>query len=119
MEQSETGPEARITLADVAEPTASDLAILSAVQNEALSAEELAERLDVSEPTVYRHVNSLHRRGLLSAERRIAVDGPDSRVYRSEVEGFEVKTDPDGVRILPEWREDVDRATNGGDGRRR
>lgn len=67
---------------------------LQTVDSQALSVKEIAERCDVSGPTMYRKVNVLEELDLLEAETRIDPNGNHVTVYRSNVDRVDVSLDP-------------------------
>lgn len=77
---------------------------LSLVDGQALSVKELADRCDVSGPTMYRKVNVLEELDLLEAETRIDPDGNHVTVFRSNVDRIDVSVDPSeddlGVEVV-------------------
>lgn len=60
-----------------------------------VSVKEIAERLDVSDPTVYRRIDPLVDANLLRERRRIDEDGNQHRVYETilDVATFEIDGD--------------------------
>jgi AcrR family transcriptional regulator len=58
-------------------------AILAATSVDAMSANDLAERCDVSEPTVYRRLEQLQETDLIVEETELDPDGDHYNVYRA------------------------------------
>ena len=57
--------------------------ILGATSVDAMSASELAERCDVSEPTVYRRLDELREADLVTEGTELDPDGDHYKVYRA------------------------------------
>ncbi len=74
------------------EPTTRE--ILVAVDDEPLSAKDLAERCDVSGPTMYRRVNAMEEFDLVRSGTEIDPNGNHYTVYESNVDQIEVEIDP-------------------------
>ena len=72
--------------------------VLHAVDREAMSAKELADRCDVSGPTMYRKVNAMLEFDLLETGTRIDPNGNHYTVYRSNVDHVRVAMDPSANR---------------------
>lgn len=81
--------------------------ILALADEEAMSAEELAERLSVSQPTVYRRINVCQEYGLLSEETRIDEEGNHYKVYETTLERISFEVDSGGFDVSIELRRDV------------
>ena len=60
--------------------------ILALASERPRSAEELAERLEVSGPTVYRRLDVLEDHDLLRQDRRVDDDGHHHKVYETTLE---------------------------------
>ncbi|MFC6786693.1 ArsR/SmtB family transcription factor [Halobaculum halobium] len=71
--------------------------ILVATQEEAVPVSELADVCGVSEPTVYRRLESLRERGLVEERTRLDEDGHHRGVYRATVERVAFDLAADGV----------------------
>lgn len=67
---------------------------LRLVDGQALSVKELADRCDVSGPTMYRKVNELEELDLLEAETRIDPNGNHVTVFRNNVDRIDVSVEP-------------------------
>lgn len=67
--------------------------ILKATSERPMSAKELAEQCDMSEPTVYRRVEWLREQELVAERRRIETSGNDYSVYAATLSGFAVDLD--------------------------
>lgn len=81
----------------VIEPTTR--AVLEAVNDEPLSAKELADRCDVSGPTMYRRVNAMEEFDLLTTGTQIDPNGNHYTVYESNVDQIEVEIDPSNGEV--------------------
>lgn len=77
--------------------------ILVAAANDDISAEDLADRTDVSLPTVYRRLTALTRFRLLSENEAIDPQGQNHKIYRTAVSvlGIEIREDGLEVSIRP------------------
>jgi len=67
--------------------------ILAATSDRPMSASELAEECDMSEPTVYRRIERLREYDLVAQQRRIETGGNDYSVYAATLSGFSVDLD--------------------------
>lgn len=56
-------------------------AVLAALDRESQSAKELADRLNLSLPTIYRRINRLEEQGLIEHRSVISIDGNHYKVY--------------------------------------
>ena len=85
---SESGPESDLDPDAVFELAADDTArrILSAASEEPMSASRLADRCGVSEPTIYRRVETLREHGLIEGTIRISTDGDHHEVFETTVD---------------------------------
>lgn len=83
--------------------------ILKATNRKPMSAPQLAEELDASEPTVYRRVERLRGVGLLSESTELSDSGHHRSVYRARLERVVVELADDGFSIS------VDRAEHPAD----
>jgi DNA-binding transcriptional ArsR family regulator len=65
---------------------------------------ELTERLDLSQATIYRRIETLEKHGLVEERTLVADDGNHFSVYWSEFDGLLVTLNDDGydVRVLQE-----------------
>jgi predicted transcriptional regulator len=72
--------------------------ILQSVSSECLAAREIADRLDVSRPTVYRRLNRLEEAGLVTTSMTYDPDGHHRRHYRAAFE--EVVLSMDSGRLV-------------------
>jgi predicted transcriptional regulator len=68
-------------------------AILSTLGDDALCAREIAERADVSCPTVYRRLNRLIAAGVIETEIGIHRSGHHRKQFRISVDELEVRLD--------------------------
>ncbi|MFC7078486.1 ArsR/SmtB family transcription factor [Haloarcula halophila] len=62
--------------------------ILAATSEQPMSAQQLAQQCDMSEPTVYRRVEWLQEHGLLAERTEIQTGGNDYSVYRATLSEF-------------------------------
>ncbi|WP_162524369.1 winged helix-turn-helix domain-containing protein [Halobellus captivus] len=72
-----------------------------------VSATTLANRLDVSPPTVYRRVNSLVEHELVQEHRRIDADGNHYRLFEASLDRVEIALTRDGYRVSIRHRQDL------------
>jgi predicted transcriptional regulator len=77
------------------------LAILHATDEAPQSVDQLAETCGASEPTIYRQVNEMADRDLLTEGTEVGEDGHHYTVYRNNVERVDVRLEPpdDGVHV--------------------
>lgn len=71
------------------------------------SAEELADHLDASLPTVYRRLNALEDYDLLRSETRIDPDGNHFQTFETAVDRVSVAIEDDGIEAEVERDRDV------------
>lgn len=81
-------------------------AILAHTSNEALSANELADRIDVSLTTIYRKLEQLTADNLVQDMLQLDQSGDHYRVYRTRLKRINVVIDEE-VQTHVEWREDM------------
>lgn len=100
---------AAATFDALANPTARE--ILVHASGRELTAEELAERCDVSLPTVYRHVETLADCSLLTERTNVDAEGNHYKTVETTVEEFRIEVSPDGFDLAVEQRREdlVDR----------
>lgn len=85
-------------------------AILTSASEEERSADELAEIVDASSSTVYRRLETLVDRGLLTEGLQLDRHGNHYHVYRTTIKRIEVELENETVETNVERREDaVDR----------
>jgi DNA-binding transcriptional ArsR family regulator len=72
-----------------------------------VSAATLADRLDVSPPTVYRRINSLVDHGLIREHRRMDTDGNHYRTFETVVDRVEVVVNQCGYEVNVHRRKDI------------
>lgn len=60
--------------------------ILAMVKREAVPAREIADRLDISRPTVYRRLNSLQEAGLVDTSLAVHSEGHHRQQFRATVD---------------------------------
>jgi biotin operon repressor len=84
-------------------------AILVEASREALSAAQLAERCDASEPTVYRRIEQLQDNDLLVERQQLDPDGHHYRTFATRVERVTVEIE-DGDCTIDVSRREVDAA---------
>jgi DNA-binding transcriptional ArsR family regulator len=77
--------------------------ILRALSREPLPAAALADRCEMSRPTVYRRLDRLEAAGLVVAGRGTDPNGRERRRFRLAADTVEVSLGPDGVegRLVP------------------
>lgn len=86
--------------------------ILAYTSERALSAQELAERLETSRPTVYRRLEDLMDYDLVSERIRLNTTGNHSKEYTSNLKELEVRIENEELHIDAKRHEDtVDRFT--------
>lgn len=90
-----------VGFATVADVIADDVAsgILRETYDDARSAQELAEILETSPPTVYRRLEDLRDGDLVDASTRPDPDGHHTDVYRANVDRIVVHLDADGFTV--------------------
>jgi|AntDeeMetagen285_2_1112576.scaffolds.fasta_scaffold01887_5 DNA-binding transcriptional ArsR family regulator len=72
-----------------------------------VSAATLADRLDVSPPTVYRRINSLVDHGLVQEYRRMDGDGNHYRTFEAALDRVEVAVTQRGYEVNIHRRKDI------------
>ena len=93
VDEARTGVSGAQRLFDLlVDPTTRTL--LQAVDEQSLSAKELAEQCDVSGPTTYRKVNDMLEFDLLEARTELDGDGNHYTVYDSNVDHVQISIDP-------------------------
>lgn len=80
-------------------------AILAATSEEPLSAEQLAERIDASPPTVYRRLDRLREHDLVTAQRQLDPDGHHYEVFSARMERVTVALESGTYDVTIERRE--------------
>ena len=80
-------------------------AILAATSVSAMSADELAESIDASPPTVYRRIDRLREHDLVTADRRLDPDGHHYEVFSARLARVEVELDDGEYAVAIERRE--------------
>lgn len=80
-------------------------AVLAMTSDRAMSAGEIAERLAVAEPTVYRRLNVLEEYGYLVSEREVDPDGNHYETYRATLSRLEVDVGDGTVTVETDLRE--------------
>lgn len=85
----------------VADVLADDVAsgILRAAYDDPMTAHQLADALDTSPPTVYRRLEELAARDLVTASTRPDPDGHHTDVYRANLAEVVVTLDADGFAV--------------------
>jgi DNA-binding transcriptional ArsR family regulator len=73
--------------------------ILLLASEQPMSADELADRLGVSQPTIYRRLNTLREHDLLVARQRIDPDGNHYKTFETTFEHATVALEDGGYRI--------------------
>jgi DNA-binding transcriptional ArsR family regulator len=98
--------------------------ILALADVQPMSAGELADHLDASQPTIYRRVNACQEYDLLAEDTRIDEEGNHYKVFETTLERVCLEIDDGGFDVTISLRRDlVDRFTDfwgdleeGGDG---
>jgi predicted transcriptional regulator len=73
--------------------------ILVEIKKEPCSAAELSDSAGVSEPTVYRRLERLRKYDLVTEDIQPVTDGKNYRLYRTDLDGIELKLTEDGFEI--------------------
>jgi Fe2+ or Zn2+ uptake regulation protein len=81
--------------------------ILVLASVEAVSAEEIADRLDTSLPTVYRRVNAMVEYDLLEEDTQVDADGHHYATYETKLQELCVEIEEGGFTIDIEYRRDL------------
>nr|WP_264474849.1 helix-turn-helix domain-containing protein [Salinirubrum litoreum] len=81
--------------------------ILVLASVEPVSAEEIADRLDTSLPTVYRRVNAMVEYDLLAEDTAIDADGHHYTTYETKLQELCVEIEEGGFTIDIEYRRDL------------
>lgn len=82
-------------------------AILAHTSEQARSANELAELIDVSLTTIYRRLEQLTEEDLVHETLQLDRSGDHYKVYRAKIRRVNVAIDDDEVYTHVEWREDM------------
>jgi DNA-binding transcriptional ArsR family regulator len=83
-------------------------AILQALAGGAMPARTLAERCDMSRPTVYRRLDRLTAAGVVDARLRPAADGHHRQEFRLVLDEVQFRVGEDGIDGSVRVREDGD-----------
>ena len=78
--------------------------ILAAASGRSCTAEELADRCDISPPTVYRHVTELQERGLLDEKLRVDESGDHVREFETTLESIRFTFTDEGANAEIRFR---------------
>lgn len=81
--------------------------ILVLASAQPVSADDLAEQLDVSKPTVYRRVNALHEHDLLSQQQQFDIDGNHYQQFETTLEQVVFEIDDGGYNIQLQMRQSL------------
>ncbi|MFU8870147.1 helix-turn-helix domain-containing protein [Natronococcus sp.] len=81
--------------------------ILTAANDEPMTAKALSDACDASLPTIYRRVDTLDEQGLLEEMRVVDPDGSHRRVYRTTVESVRATFEGDELRVVVDTRDDL------------
>lgn len=73
--------------------------ILVATREDALSVSELADACGVSEPTVYRRLETLRERDLIEERTRLDADGHHHGVFTASIERVAFEIAADGIDV--------------------
>ncbi|MUW14815.1 helix-turn-helix domain-containing protein [Halorubrum sp. CBA1125] len=82
--------------------------ILALADEEPMSAEDLAARLSVSQPTVYRRIDVCQEYDLLAEETRIDEEGNHYKVYETTLERICFAVESGGFDVNIELRREID-----------
>lgn len=74
-------------------------ATLVIANDDPVSVKEIAERLDVSDPTIYRRIGPLVDANLLEEHRRIDRDGNQHKEYETILDEITFSIEDDGYRV--------------------
>ncbi|WP_306057110.1 ArsR/SmtB family transcription factor [Natronococcus wangiae] len=81
--------------------------ILTAANEEPMTAKALSEACDASLPTIYRRVATLDDHGLLDEETVVDPDGSHRSVYRTTVESVRATLDGDELTVVVDTRDEL------------
>lgn len=81
--------------------------ILMMASRDPVSVETIAEHCDVALPTVYRRVNALTERDLLSEQSRVAEDGHHHKCYQTTLREITLRVAADGFTIDLQRKRDL------------
>ncbi|MFB6308285.1 MAG: ArsR/SmtB family transcription factor [Haloarculaceae archaeon] len=81
--------------------------ILALTNVKPMSAQELADRLETSRPTVYRRVNTCQEYDLLSEDTEIDADGNHYKVYEANLKRISFELEEGGFDVNIELRRDL------------
>lgn len=93
--QAQTDPEALLSLLSDDHARA----ILKIITGDPLPAREIAERLDLSRPTVYRRLNQLEESGAVSASLSYDPDGHHRQQFQTDLDQVVLSVDGDSISI--------------------
>lgn len=81
--------------------------ILTAANDEPMTAKALSDACDASLPTIYRRVDVLNDHGLLEETRTVDPDGSHRSVYRTAVESVHASLEGDELQVVVDTRDDL------------
>lgn len=81
--------------------------ILVLASERRVSADELAEQLDVSRPTIYRRVNALTDYDLLTEQQQLDVDGNHYRTVETTLKQIAFEIDDGGYNVSLQMRQSL------------
>lgn len=82
-------------------------AILVLSSQEARSASEIADQLNVSEPTIYRRIDELVGSDLLREHHRIGGDGNQYKIYETILDEVTFSIEDDGYTVDLQVKQDI------------
>lgn len=103
--QSNAGDDSGSVLDLLADPYARR--ILTAANDEPMTAKALSDACEASLPTIYRRVDTLDDHGLLEEKTVVDPDGSHRSVYRTAVESVHATLEGDELRVVVDTRDDL------------
>ncbi|ELY52147.1 winged helix-turn-helix domain-containing protein [Natronococcus jeotgali] len=103
--QSNAGDDSGSVLDLLADPYARR--ILTAANDEPMTAKALSDACEASLPTIYRRVDTLDDHGLLEETTVVDPDGSHRSVYRTAVESVHATLEGDELRVVVDTRDDL------------
>lgn len=103
--QTDSGGDSSSVLDLLADPYARK--ILTAANEEPMTAKALSNACDASLPTIYRRVSTLDEHGLLEEETVVDPDGSHRSVYRTTVESVQATVEGDELQVVVDTRDDL------------
>lgn len=81
--------------------------ILAYTAEEARSAKDLDEQINVTQTTIYRRLEQLSEDGLVEDSLELDESGNHYKTYQSTISHVEVDIESDGITASVEWREEI------------